>query len=99
MVRCMQVETAVKNEQFADVEAVNFVKVEVNKEFDGNILTDAEKTSVNPTAEVLKNEKQGGRGRRGHLKQCPFCEKKQFTDSSNLMNHINAHTNERPFIC
>ena len=52
-------ETIVKNEQFADVEAVNFVKVVVNKEFDGNILTDAEKTSVNPTAEVLKNEKQG----------------------------------------
>ena len=41
----VQVETAVKNEQFADVEAVNFVKVEVNKEFDGNILTNAEKTS------------------------------------------------------
>ena len=58
----VQVETAVKNEQFADVEAVNFVKVEVNKEFDGNLLIDAEKTSVNPTAEVLKNEKQGGRG-------------------------------------
>ena len=41
----VQVETIVKNEQFADVEAVNFVKVVVNKEFDGNILTDA-----NPTA-------------------------------------------------
>ena len=37
----VQVETIVKNEQFADVEAVNFVKVVVNKEFDGNILTDA----------------------------------------------------------
>ena len=35
----MQVETIVKNEQFADVEAVNFVKVVVNKEFDGNILS------------------------------------------------------------
>ena len=43
----VQVETAtaVKNELFAVVEAVNFVKVEVNKEFDGNILTNAEKTS------------------------------------------------------
>ena len=37
----MQVETIVKNEQFADVEALNFVKFVVNKEFDGNILTDA----------------------------------------------------------
>ena len=92
----VQVETAMKNEQFADVEAVNFVKVEVNKEFDGNILTDAEKTSVNPTVEVLEHEKQ--RGGRGHLKQCLFCEK-QFRDGSNLMNHINTHTNERPFIC
>ena len=51
--------TAVKNEQFAEVEAVNFVKVELKEEFGGNILSDAEKTPINPTTEVLKNEKQG----------------------------------------
>ena len=82
----VQVETAVKNEQIAEVEAVNFLKVELKEEFGGNILSDAEKTSINPTAEVLKNEKQ-----------CPFCEK-QFRNSSNLKNHINTHKNERPFI-
>ena len=50
----VQVETTVKNEQFEEVEAVNFVKVELKEEFGGNILSDAEKTSINPTAEVLK---------------------------------------------
>ena len=55
----VQVETNVKNEQFEEVEAVNYVKVELKEEFGGNILSDAEKTSINPTAEVLKNEKQG----------------------------------------
>ena len=43
-----------KNEQFEEVEAVNFVKVELKEEFGGNILSDAEKTSINPTAEVPK---------------------------------------------
>jgi len=88
--------TVIKNEQFAEVEAVNFVKVEVKEEFSGNIFTDAEATSVNPIEELLENGKLGGR--RGHLKQCPFCEK-QFRDSSKLKYHINTHTNERPFIC
>ena len=55
----VQVETNVKNEQFEEVEAVNYVKVELKEEFGGNILSDAEKTSINPTAEVLINEKQG----------------------------------------
>ena len=55
----VQVETNVKNEQFEEVEAVNYVKVELKEEFGGNILSDAEKTSISPTAEVLKNEKQG----------------------------------------
>ena len=50
----VQVETAVKNEQIAEVEAVNFLKVELKEEFGGNILSDAEKTSINPTAEVRK---------------------------------------------
>ena len=54
----VQVETNVKNEQFEEVEAVNYVKVELKEEFGGNILSDAEKTSINPTAEVLINEKQ-----------------------------------------
>ena len=40
----VQVETTVKNEQFEEVEAVNFVKVELKEEFGGNILSDAEKT-------------------------------------------------------
>ena len=55
----VQVETTVKNEQFEEVEAVNFVKVELKEEFGGNILSDAEKTPITPIAEVLKNERQG----------------------------------------
>ena len=55
----VQVETTVKNKKYAEVEAVNFVKVELKEEFGENILRDAEKTPIHPTAEMLKNEKQG----------------------------------------
>ena len=51
----VQVETTVKNKKYAEVEAVNFVKVELKEEFGENILSDAEKTPINPTAEMLKN--------------------------------------------
>ena len=38
----------------------------------------------------------GGEGAEGTFEAMPLLWK---TDGSNLMNHINTHTNERPFIC
>ena len=49
----VQVETNVENKQFAEVEAVTFVKVELKEEFGGNILSDAEKTSINLGMPIL----------------------------------------------